>query len=206
MLEVPYPIVILEWLILFVLMLLIVIVYRQLAYLLHLGAGSHGIEVGSRAPRFTYRDAGGSHARFPVDGLLSLLLFTDPRCVACDAALRGLEQQKQRIVRSGVQVLVATDVPPEVAQAVGAFDETSYPVGFVEGPVPGSLYKTTSVPFLFGIDRAGRVVCKGSVADTRSLKNLIARLLTQDGEGRATQYAKGGGSHAQPEGNRSPHQ
>jgi hypothetical protein len=172
MIEVPVYLAVTQWVILFSLALLLLILYRQFARQLGLGAAApaHGLEAGSAAPAFSYgrpgrpRDA----ERFePASGRPSLLLFGDPSCDACERALRDLEVAVRSPLLDGVDVLVVTSEPDTHLAASETFRATSLRVGRTEDGV-GHRYQVDVTPFVYGIGPDGRVRTHripGSVGD-----------------------------------------
>src|SRR5947209_10368556 len=94
----PLWLVVSQWVLLFALGLLIVVMYRQVGFLQQLkdqGSEREGLSIGEKAPAFDYTPANQSRAasaRFEPQGNWSLLLFADPTCVSCQGTLLALER------------------------------------------------------------------------------------------------------------------
>src|SRR5439155_6554240 len=94
MIEIPTALAIAQWVLLLGLAVLLVVAYRQLAYLMEVGqaASAHGgLAAGAEAPPFYYEriafGSDGGRASFDPRGAPSLLMFTDPACGSCEKAL-----------------------------------------------------------------------------------------------------------------------
>lgn len=90
--ELPLWIVVSQWMLLFALGLLVIVMYRQLGTLMKFqdqGDERYGLPIGTRAPAFEYTMADDAQARpmrFEPGGTWSLLLFADPGCASCETA------------------------------------------------------------------------------------------------------------------------
>src|SRR5438034_11685266 len=84
----PLWLVVSQWTLLFALGFLIIIMYRQVAFLQRLrdgGSEREGLPIGEKAPVFDYLPVNGrsSSGHFDPRGSWSLLVFADPTCVSC---------------------------------------------------------------------------------------------------------------------------
>jgi hypothetical protein len=167
-----------QWVLLFALGFLIIMMYRQVAYLEQVkdhGAERNGLPVGEKAPSFDYtpvnRGASGP-VRFLPEGKWSLLIFADPGCVSCQQALLALERLLPHFTPS-MQVLVATSAESALIAASDAFRHASVEIGRVAASVSTRLYSTSITPFAFLIDPEGVTRAKGAVTDESSLRKVV---------------------------------
>jgi len=121
MIRLPIPIVISQWALLLGLGLLLLVLYRQLAYLLAIDStrsGASALAEGEDAPGFLYTPLSEPRTklRFDARGAPTLLVFVDPYCVTCSDVLADLAAVA-RDSRGGVRLLPATDAPREHALA-----------------------------------------------------------------------------------------
>jgi AhpC/TSA family len=165
MIEIPVALLVAQWLLLLGLGVMVVLMYRQLGYLLGLSravSGSGGLDVGEQAPTFEYEPfptngSGEQRRGFVPEGARTLLMFTTPGCASCQTALRSLEEATRRLREDGLRVLVATDAEPEHIQAVEVFRDSPLPVVRVDHDVPTRLFRTYTTPFLYAIGDDGKV-------------------------------------------------
>src|SRR5579884_3016994 len=142
--DVTFPtwVVVSQWILLLGLSGLIIVLYRQLAYVIRLrdmGSERDGLPVGESAPAFAYtpvtadsesdmRKSTPQPVRFEPLGHWSLLLFADPGCVSCRGAVEALGRVGPKLPQIS-QVLVVTHSEPALIAAVDAFSRASIPVG-----------------------------------------------------------------------------
>ncbi len=177
----PLWLVVSQWVLLFALGLLVIAMYRQLGYLLHLkdaGTERDGLTIGEKAPAFDYMPVnGGRHlsARFEPTGQWSLLVFVEPGCVSCRSTIPALE----RLVPSFKQrtsIMVMTSAEPALIAAVDEFRAASLGINRVSKDVPDKLYQTHSTPFAYLIDPGGIIRAKGIVADEPAIRKLVQKV------------------------------
>jgi hypothetical protein len=176
-------IIVAQWALLLGLGVLVVVMYRQLAYLLLLSraaSGHGGLAVGERAPDFTYwpvhsMPSDGQPKEFRPDGVPTLILFVNPGCGSCEVAVRNLEQVTRKV--SQLRVLAVTDSDPEAVNAIDAFRETAVELIRVERTVPNELYRTYSTPYAYGIDASGAIRASGEAVTARQIKGFVRETL-----------------------------
>lgn len=167
-----------QWVLLFALGFLIMMMYRQVAYLEQVkdhGTERNGLPVGEKAPSFDYTPVNrrvNEPVRFVPEGNWSLLLFADPSCVSCQSALLALERVAPKFPPS-MRVLVATSSEPALIAASDAFRLATVEIGRVPASVSTRLYSTSITPFGFLIDPEGVTRAKGAVTDEASLRNVV---------------------------------
>jgi hypothetical protein len=175
--SIPVAVVVAQWVVLFGLSALVVVMYRQLAHLLELGgaAGSAGgLDVGARAPSFTYRRPGEpDRYYFEVGQTPAFLLFTDPRCGACDTALRAVETVTRRSRSTGTRVVVVTDADDVAVAANEGLSNTALDVAVVDNAVVERDYRVTATPLLIGVDADGVVRAKASGPDEAGVRRFL---------------------------------
>lgn len=195
MITLPVALVVAQWVLLVALATLLILLYRQLAYVLRLGgavSGEGGLQVGARVPAFTYRPLGGgvqdaeTRRRFTgAAGTPTILMFTDPRCGTCEQALTALEKIARPYLSQGLRVLAVTDVNPAVVAASEVFRATTVEVAQVDTDVMTHAYGSYVTPLFYGIDGDGVVRVKGTNADEHAVQSLVRQLL-QAGETSST--------------------
>ncbi|HLH60460.1 MAG TPA: hypothetical protein VKV20_02155 [Ktedonobacteraceae bacterium] len=167
-----------QWVLLFALGFLILVMFRQIALFERLkdsGSEREGLPVGEKAPSFVYQPVNrraNPPAHFEPVGNWSLLLFADPSCSSCQSTLLSLERLAPRLAQS-MRLLVATTAEPAVITAADAFRQATVEIGRIPVDVSTRLYRTTVTPFGYLIDPDGIVRAKGAVADDASLRKLV---------------------------------
>jgi hypothetical protein len=176
----PLWLVISQWTLLFALGFLIIVMYRQVAYLQQLkdvGSEREGLPVGEKAPAFDYIPVNGSTSapgRFEPRGRWSLLVFADPTCASCQGTLLALERTVPKLGQT-VRVLVATTAEPAQLDAVDAFRTASVDISRVNRDVPSRLYRTAVTPFGYLIDPEGKIRAKDVTTDESSLRKVLRK-------------------------------
>ena len=177
MITLPEWTVLVAWLLLCGLGALVILMYRQLAYLLKISHSSEartgGLDLGDRAPSFTYRLVRGDQVDVETRTLDPgrsplLLMFTDPRCRSCETMIDALEEMADSDPYKAIRVLVVTDARREVVAALGSYSRTRLEVGRVSGSVAERLYRVPATPFAYGIDPVGVIQSKGAHAQLAS--------------------------------------
>lgn len=181
MISVPMSLVVTQWVVLFALGGLVIVMYRQLAHLLELSGSAHdpgGPDIGAQAPAFDYRHPSESAATNrlapPGQGPI-VLLFSDPWCGACDKALQAVETVTQRRP-SSLRVLVVTDADDVAVAANDGLSRTPLEVAVVEGQVVTRDYGVTGTPLLLGVDANGVVQAKVSGSDEATVRRFLKEL------------------------------
>ena len=167
-----------QWILLFALGFLIIVMYRQLALVERLkdsNSEREGLPIGEKAPAFEYTPVNRSTdapTRFEPKGKWSLLLFADPGCASCQTTLIALERLAPKLERT-MQVLVATSAEPAQIAAADAFRTSSIEIGRVRNDLSSRLYRTNITPFGYLIDPEGLIRAKGVTGDESSLRKLM---------------------------------
>lgn len=177
MIQVPTSIIIAQWVLMFGLIAILTVLYRQLAHLLRVSRATSeeaGLDVGNVAPPFTYSVSSGERRKFDPRAAATILLFADPGCASCDAAMTALE----RIARGDddTRIVVATSATPDVIQTIPAFRETELDIVRVDRDVAYLMYQAAVTPFLFAIDDSGVVRAKGLVTTEREIRRMMRAL------------------------------
>jgi hypothetical protein len=176
--DIPLWIVASQWVLLFALAWLVLIMYRQMALVLHLrdtNTEREGLAVGATAPSFEYlpfNQREGSPARFEVNGGWSLLLIADPGCSSCRQALLAAERLAPKL-GPDLHILVVTTAGRSLIEAVDEFREATVEIAQVGDDVPTQMYRTTVTPFAFLIDPEGIIRGKGAATDEAALRKLV---------------------------------
>ncbi len=185
MITMPLPVAFVAWVLLIGLAVLVVIVYRQLAYLLNLSRATErhesGLKVGEPAASFDYHPPLGEEHQevrtFDPVGRPSLIMFTDPHCAICTEMLAVLDGLAPRLVEGGVRVLAATDARPELVWALDAYRDTSLPLAHVDRDVTSRLYRMHVIPYAFGIDAQGIVRVARAIGQQSDMEATVEELL-----------------------------
>jgi hypothetical protein len=172
-----------QWVLLFALGFLIIVMYRQVGYLQGLkdaGSEREGLPVGEKAPTFEYTrlngEAGaGTSTRFEPQGNWSLLVFADPTCASCQDTLLTLEKMAPKLGQ-GVRIMVATTAEPAQIALADAFQTQTFAISRVRGDVPARLYRTRVTPFGYLIDPAGKVRARDIAADEAALRKMLRKI------------------------------
>jgi hypothetical protein len=176
----PLWLVVSQWTLLFALGFLIIVMYRQVAYLQQLkdsGSEREGLSIGEKAPAFDYTPVNqnrNASARFEPKGRWSLLLFADPGCASCQNTLLALERLAPKVGQT-TRVLVVTSAEPAQIQAADAFRTSSVEISRTRNDVPTKLYRTRVTPFGYLIDPDGLVRAKGIASDESSIRKLVRK-------------------------------
>jgi hypothetical protein len=177
----PLWVVVSQWTLLFALGWLVIVMYRQVAYLQLLkdaGSERDGLPIGERAPAFDYTPVKGGTAvptRFEPKGHWSLLLFADPGCASCETALQALEQLVPTFAHT-LRIQVVTSAELTQIMAVELFTTTSFAICRVRHDVVTGLYRARVTPFAFLIDPEGIIRAKGIAGNERSLRNVVRQV------------------------------
>lgn len=187
MIEIPTALAVAQWALLLGLAVLLVVAYRQLAYLMQVGqaASAHGgLPVDAEAPAFEYEPLGrapNGSKRFEPRGAPAMLMFTDPGCGSCEKALLTLDEVTRASRLDGLRVLAVTSADDDVIQAIGTFGDTSVEVGRVDPAVPRRLYDTYVTPYFYAIGADGRVRARGAADSEDQIGYILGELTTTTG-------------------------
>ncbi|HYZ77715.1 MAG TPA: hypothetical protein VE596_10120 [Gaiellaceae bacterium] len=186
MIEIPTALAVAQWALLLGLAVLLVVAYRQLAYLMQVGqaASSHGgLAVDAEAPAFEYEPLGAANGtkRFEPRGAPAVLMFTDPGCGSCEKALLTLDQVTRALRLDGLRVLAVTSADDDVIEAIGTFGDTSVEVGRVDPGVPRRLYDTYVTPYFYAIGADGRIRGRGAAESEDQIGFILGELTTTTG-------------------------
>lgn len=174
----PLWLVVSQWMLLFALGFLIIIMYRQIGYLEQLkdvGSEREGLAIGEDAAVFDYTPASedaDAAIRFEPQGTWSLLVFADPGCSSCQDTLRTLERMSPKLAQT-MRLLVLTTADPSQVAAADAFRNASVTIGRVRNEVPAKLYHTRVTPFAHLIDPEGVIRAKGIASDEASFRKIV---------------------------------
>ncbi len=177
----PLWLVISQWVLLLALGLLVIVMYRQLGYLLHLrdvGTEREGLPMGEKAPAFDYTPVNGDMhlpARFDSIGQWSLLVFVEPGCVSCRSTIPALERLTPAF-KQQIHMLVVTSAEPTLIAAVDEFRTASLDINQVSREVSYELYQTRSTPFAYLIDPSGVIRAKGVVTEESAIQKMVQKI------------------------------
>jgi thiol-disulfide isomerase/thioredoxin len=172
-----------QWALLLGLAVLVIVMYRQLAYLLQVGraiAGSGGLEIGEHAPEFDYlapapEDGQWERRAFALDGRPTLLMFTHPGCGSCELALENL----QRVVENSqvpVRALAVTDAELEILDASDMRRRVPIELAKVDRKITTKLYRTYRTPYVYGVDSSGAVRTRGGGVTAKEIRKMLRQV------------------------------
>lgn len=176
----PTWLVVSQWVLLFALGLLIIVMYRQIGLLEQLkdrGTEREGLSIGEKAPSFDYTPVNQSNnapTHFEPRGRWSLLVFADPGCVSCQNTLLALERLMPKLGQA-IHVLVVTTAEPAQIAAVDAFRSASCDICRIRSDVSYKLYRTSVTPFGYLIDPEGMIRARGIVVDEASIRKIVSK-------------------------------
>jgi len=182
--EVPTVLVTTQWALLLGLAVLVVVMYRQLAYLLNIGralSGAGGLELGERAPGFEYltrvpgATEGWERRAFAVSGAPTLLMFTHPGCGSCDVALQNLQRVLEKS-HTTVRALAITDATLEAIDAADIRPHRPLEIAKVDKRTTTKLYRTYRTPFVYGLSSSGEVRARGGGATPREIRKMLRQV------------------------------
>lgn len=187
MIRLPVVLVVAQWALLGGLAMLVLILYRQLAYLTHLRRTRDDAEraparaqVGEAFPADIqirpYRH--GSYAGFQplrAGARPTILLFADPQCVACASRVEHFGRLRTLGELDGVSPVVLTDASQRELRSMAAFRDASVPIAWVDGGLLSEL-GVEATPYYVTIGDDGRVLSRG-VAETDLALAVAAREL-----------------------------
>jgi hypothetical protein len=182
--QLPVAVVIAQWAVLLGLGFLVLVLYRQLAFLMDLKDRRHSLEEqtggladGAPVPSFDYQVYEGDGQR--VESWLSgargatVMLFGDPLCASCERALLALESLAKSGRLRGVDCLVVTSESPEIVAAVDAFRDSILPIAHVQKEVIVQAFNLKATPYLLFADAVGAVAASGPVHDEKTILQLL---------------------------------
>jgi hypothetical protein len=189
--EISPTVVAAQWALLIGLGALVIVMYRQLAYLLQVGramGGAGGLQVGDKAPEFEYvtptsllTDEDWEKRAFSPGGDPAVLMFTHPGCGSCEIAVENLRRALGKSP-ARVRALVVTDTELPTLRTSGIRVDAPIELARVDEKVMKSLYRTYRTPYVYGIDRGGQVRARGGGATTGEMRGVL-RTIVRDGGG-----------------------
>lgn len=197
MIELPTSLVVLQWVVLSALALFIIVMYRQLGYLLGLldaMSTGGGLDLNVPAPTFDYERAldHGEKSKFVPAGSKSVLLFVDPGCGSCSFAVEQLSKWAHRDDASDLRLVAVITAPDSALATTHELTNSGLEIARVEPQVPSRLYRVHATPFAYAIDERGMVVARGTVTRQRDIAVLVETLTSTAGS--ATTRSERGGS------------
>lgn len=189
MISLPIPIVIAQWALLVGAILLIIVIYRQLAFILHeenSRLAPSGLPAGTLAPSFTYLPSRSTLTgpqdganQFPPVGEAAVLLFVDPQCPSCTDLLTALREFRSMPAFKDLLFLPVTSANSEFPPAVTRTRFPATPIGKVSRDVMSD-YHAPATPYAYTINRAGKIV-EGKAPRGRSeVAQMLQDLLHAD--------------------------
>jgi hypothetical protein len=177
MIAIPLPVIAAQWVLLFALAVLVIMFYRQLAFLMQLevaGTAHDGLAIGNQAPAFDYfvYDSGSSEPRrYTPGGRASVVTFVDVGCAACEDVLSKLAMFRAS-VQQDVDIVVVTSARVDLARRAHP-DRHYKEVGHVRNEVASDLYSVRTTPFVFVVNGEGKIVAKAAAPKSPQIDRLL---------------------------------
>lgn len=169
-----------QWVLLFALGFLVIVMYRQFGVVMQLkdhGTDKDGLPTGHQAPTFEYLGRSNGQGliptRFEPKGNWSLLLFADPGCSSCASAVLALESLSRGQI---AQTLIVTIADEAQIEAIEAFQQTSLNIARVSHDVPNKLYRIHATPFAYLVNPDGVIHAKGIATDQATLRKILGKV------------------------------
>ncbi len=188
MTQVPATVAAFQWALLVALSILVVLMYRQLAYLLGLGrsiGGNPGLELGATAPGFRYRLStpdGQDEYTFVPGSKPTLLAFMKPSCAPCEEGLRNLSLAVAEVATDRINFIVVTEADETQVAAAPTFRESSLSIAQVDQGLAFRLFRSGVTPFFFAIDGHGIIRGKGAGVSRDEISELVMSATEQTQE------------------------
>lgn len=187
MTEIPTPLYVTQWVLLATFAILLLLLYRQLAYLLNLRrppALANSLPRGVTAEDFRYRPFGGGETRsgrFRPAETSALLIFADPFCASCERLLKAItELPADHPLLSRWHPFFATTADASQLGVVPVFGDQRLDVGQVDGEVVTGLYRVPYTPFAYIFAGDGTVAARGPATSLDELLDLLNDLPAGD--------------------------
>jgi hypothetical protein len=178
----PLFLVIAQWALLFALAVLMLVMYRQLGWLLSKNGkpAELGPPVGGKAPRISYLSLpGGEPGQLaPGEGRPALIAFVDPTCPACEQLVTSLDAARAAGDLAGIEVLLLISDPPSYLQISAAFTGTSLQIGRPASRAEVAGYRATGTPLLVAVDKTGVVRAAGPASQPPEVQASIRASLS----------------------------
>jgi hypothetical protein len=182
--EVPGVVFVAQWVLLFTLAALAVVLFRQVAHLIllpHTDERRLGLGIGNEAPAFSYQriDRAGDgtiserHETFEPRRRRTLLMFTDPLCHSCEKATAALAVARSGALLSGLDVLRVTTAEPAMVRAAQRFGVDLDEIVYIAPNVAHEVYRTDVAPFFYVIGADGIIRSRGWAEDVAGIERLV---------------------------------
>ena len=205
MITLPTSLVVAQWIVTLALAVILVIAFRQLAFLVNIQGkmrAEEGLPVGVTIPAFEYVSVAGEKRHFATGDIALAMLVADPLCASCESALVALEKILDKKRSLPIRGLVVTSATVRAIDSVPRFRDTLVEMALVRSEVLTDVLKTVGTPYTYIVDGEGAVASRGIASDEAAMEELIGLSATNsgstaglpvDGQRRATQVD---GQHA----------
>lgn len=176
--RIPVYLVVAQWVLLFTLGALVIVMYRQLGRHLNI-TRQHpemGPSAGSNAAAFDYERIGDSSLqRFvPGHGQPALIAFVGPTCPACEDLVTSLGVAHDADELAGTRTLLLISDPPSYLQISSAFRTTQLEIGRIVDHATIDLYRASVTPLAVAIDAVGVVRSAGPATRVEDVHAFVS--------------------------------
>ena len=179
MTSVPTSLAATAWALLAGLAVLVILVYRQLAYQLRMRPRNttSKLELGEPAPDFPFAasDRADRARHLREVSTPTLLVFADPYCMSCEKLLESVAAECGNPDDASLRLLVATEADTASVGTSPAFGRLTRHLAFVDRGVPTRLYHIPGTPYAFAIGGDGLILAHGSPQTGPELRALLGR-------------------------------
>jgi hypothetical protein len=184
MISLPTSLVVAQWIVTLALAVILVIAFRQLAFLVNVEGkmrAEEGLPVGVTIPAFEYVSVAGEQRHFATGDMPLAILVADPLCVSCETALIALEKILDKRRSLPIRGLVVTSATVRAIDSVPRFRDTQVELALVRSEVLSDVLKTLGTPYTYIVDGEGAVASRGVAADEAAMEELIGLAATNSG-------------------------
>jgi hypothetical protein len=179
--RIPVYLAIAQWVLLFSLGVLVIVMYRHLGRHFNLAKPDIqlGPAVGSSAVGFEYAQvADATVQRFtPGHGRAALIAFVGPTCPACEELVTALGEARDNGELDSVRALLLISEPPSYLQISEPFRTTKLEIGEVLANATREAYRASATPVLVAIDGAGVVRSAGPATELAEVRAFVQACL-----------------------------
>ena len=175
--RVPLYLAVSDWVVLFALGILVILMYRQLGRVFGPSQETPnlGPAIGAHAESFEYTRVNDSTAHLFAPGQTArpaLLAFVNPMCPTCELLVESLGVANADGELSKLQTLLLISDPPEYLQISNAFSTTTLEIGRTQSEEVIRAYNATATPLLVAIDSSGTIRAARPAAELDHVRAL----------------------------------
>jgi hypothetical protein len=178
--HVPLAVFIAQWVLTTVFGVFLVLLFRQVAHLLRLArveSGRARIAIGESVPAFSYRIYGAGESIAYERGAAGLLLFVEPTCSSCVAAVEWLRTTLEADDAAQiVEPLVLTSASDDTVRRVPGLIEGGVQIGLINEGIASDDFGIDATPFVVASDGDGTVSFCSPVSTIDDIRTAVATL------------------------------